>query len=190
MSTVTTRLSINVLQSARARRERYVGTWLPEPIATDLESDGARHAETADSLSLAFLVLLERLGPVERAVFVLRDVFTYDYDEIAEIVGKSSGNCRQIAARARRHIDAGRPRFEASRQKQAELSRLFFAALSSGDIGALTELLARIAMALDIADGLVSTVRAISNPDKLRHLVANGPRRALRRLGVARSSAQ
>src|SRR3990170_2276510 len=100
LSTVTTRLSINHLQSARVRRETYVGTWLPEPLLTDAESEVARHTETADSLSLAFLVLLESLGPVERAVFLLRDVFGYGYDEIADVVGKSADNCRQIAVRA------------------------------------------------------------------------------------------
>src|ERR687897_2185166 len=100
LSTVTTRLAINHVQSARVRRESYVGTWLPEPIVTDFESEVARHAEMADSLSMAFLVLLESLGPVERAVFLLREVFEYGYDEIAGIVNKSEDNCRQIAARA------------------------------------------------------------------------------------------
>src|SRR5437867_6362685 len=96
LSAVTTRLSIDHLRSARVRRESYVGTWLPEPLLTDPESDVAQHAETADSLSLAFLVLLESLTPVERAVFLLREVFDYDYDQIAGIVGKSEENCRQL----------------------------------------------------------------------------------------------
>ena len=122
LSTVTTRLAINHAQSARVRRESYVGTWLPEPLLTDTESDGARQVETADSLSLAFLVLLESLGPVERAVFLLREVFGYGYDEIAGVVGRSEDNCRQIAVRARRQVDAKRPRFEASRKKREELS--------------------------------------------------------------------
>jgi hypothetical protein len=105
--------TINHVQSARVRRESYVGTWLPEPLLTDTESEGARHSETADSLSLAFLVLLESLGPVERAVFLLREVFDYGYDEIAAVVSKSEDNCRQIAVRGRRQIEAKRPRFEA-----------------------------------------------------------------------------
>ena len=101
LSAITTRLCIDYLRSARARRESYVGTWLPEPLLTDDDAETERHAETADSLSMGFLVLLERLSPVERAVFLLRDVFDYGYGEIASVVGKSVGNCRQIAARAR-----------------------------------------------------------------------------------------
>lgn len=113
LSAVTTRLGIDHLRSARVRREQYVGTWLPEPVLTDLESDVELHAETADSLSMAFLVLLETLSPVERAVFLLREVFEYGYDEIARVIGKSEDNCRQIAVRARRQVEAKRPRFEA-----------------------------------------------------------------------------
>ncbi len=110
LSTVTTRLAINHVRSARVRRETYVGTWLPEPLLTDPAPDASQFAETADSLSMAFLVLLESLSPVERAVFLLREVFDYDYDEIAEVVGKTEENCRQIALRARRHVEARKPR--------------------------------------------------------------------------------
>ena len=111
------------------RRETYVGQWLPEPLLTDdAPADAAAHAETADSLSMAFLVLLESLTPVERAVFLLREVFDYDYDEIARIVDKTEANCRQIFARARRHVDEGRPRFEASREERDELAARFLAA--------------------------------------------------------------
>jgi RNA polymerase sigma-70 factor (ECF subfamily) len=109
LSAVTTRLSIDHLRSARVRRERYVGTWLPEPLVTENEPDAARHAETADSLSMGFLMLLEHLTPVERAVFLLREVFAYGYDEIAGVVGKSEDNCRQIAVRARRQVQEGTP---------------------------------------------------------------------------------
>jgi RNA polymerase sigma-70 factor (ECF subfamily) len=233
LSTVTTRLAINHVQSARVRREEYFGTWLPEPVLTDTESDIARHAETADSLSLAFLVLLESLGPVERAVFLLREVFGYEYDEIATIVGRSEDNCRQIAVRARRQVEAKKPRFEASRQKREELSRRFFDAILDGDTEGLIDLLSadvvayadgggkvrafprpvygreRVArlfvrarglavstirhvevngqpgallldangrhlavVSLDIVDDQIQTVRAIANPDKLRHLGA------------------
>jgi len=235
LSAVTTRLSIDQLRSARVRRERYVGTWLPEPLLTDAESDASLHAETADSLSLGFLVLLESLTPVERAVFLLREVFDYGYDEIATVVGKTEDNCRQIAVRARKQVRSAKPRFEASRQRKEELARRFFEAAAMGDAEGLLGLLAAdvvaygdgggrapafprpihgrdrvarvllgptargerlgvrgmrlveingqpgalffgpdgrpvAAVSLDIADDMVQTLRAVSNPDKLRHL--------------------
>ena len=142
LSTVTTRLAIDHLRSARAQRESYVGTWLPEPLLVDEEADVALHVEAADSLSLALLVVLERLSPVERAVFLLHEVFDYGYDEIAEIVGKSADNCRQLAVRARRHVDDGKPRFEASREKRDELAGRFFAAVGEGDTDGLVSMLA------------------------------------------------
>jgi RNA polymerase sigma-70 factor, ECF subfamily len=142
LATTTTRLAIDELRSARARRERYVGTWLPEPLITNTASDAAQHAETADSLSMAFLVILESLSPVERAVFLLREVFDYDYREIADIVGKSEANVRQLLVRARRHIEDRRPRFEASRRQREELARRFFAAVQDGDTDALIDMLA------------------------------------------------
>jgi RNA polymerase sigma-70 factor (ECF subfamily) len=143
LTAIATRLAIDHLRSARVRRETYVGSWLPEPLVTDdLTVDPAAHAETADSLSLAFLVLLERLSPVERAVFLLREVFGYGYDEIAEVVGKREDNARQIAARARRHVEAGRPRFEASRKQREELARRFLAAIEEGDTDGLVGMLA------------------------------------------------
>jgi RNA polymerase sigma-70 factor (ECF subfamily) len=240
LSAVTTRLCIDHLRSARVRRERYIGTWLPEPLLTE-EQDPAVHAETADSLSMAFLVLLESLTPVERAVFLLREVFDYGYDEIATVVGKSEDNCRQIAVRARAQIGAKKPRFEASRERREELARRFFEAVTNQDATALVDLLAAdviayadgggkavafprpvhgrervarlllgptgrggtlamsgmrfleingqpgallldsggravAAISLDIADDLVQTVRAISNPEKLRHLGTFGDR--------------
>jgi RNA polymerase sigma-70 factor (ECF subfamily) len=143
LSAVVTRLAIDELRSARVRRERYVGQWLPEPLLTDEEEgDPATQAEQADSLSMAFLLLLERLSPLERAVFLLHDVFAYGYHEIAEIVGKSEANCRQLASRARRHVEAEKPRFEASRRERDELAARFFAAVSEGDLDGLVELLA------------------------------------------------
>ena len=145
LSAATTRLAIDHLRSARVRRERYVGAWLPEPLVTD-PTDVAGHAEMADSLSLAFLVLLERLSPVERAVFLLRDVFGYGYEEVGRLVGKREDNCRQIAARARRHVQAGRPRFEASRRRRDELARRFLAAVEQGDTEGLVGLLAEDAV--------------------------------------------
>ncbi|HEY6932828.1 MAG TPA: RNA polymerase sigma-70 factor [Marmoricola sp.] len=142
VATVTTRLAINELRSARARREQYVGDWLPEPIITDGRDDPAAHAETADSLSLAMLVLLEALSPEQRAVLLLHDVFDYPYDEIAAIVGKSEDNVRQIAARARRHVAARRPRFQTTRQQREGLAQRFIAAVEQGDVGGLEALLA------------------------------------------------
>jgi RNA polymerase sigma-70 factor (ECF subfamily) len=142
VATATTRLAINELRSARARRERYVGDWLPEPIITDGLDDPARHAETADSLSLAMLVLLESLSPEQRAVLLLHDVFDYGYPEIAAIVGKSEDNVRQLAARARRHVDQRRPRFQTTREQRDELARRFFAAAEQGDLAGLEALLA------------------------------------------------
>jgi len=144
LSAVVTRLCIDQLRSARARREVYAGAWLPEPIFTDEPAapDPAGHAEQADSLSMAFLVLLEQLSPVERAVFLLHDVFAYDYAEIAETIGKSEANCRQLASRARQHIDAERPRFEASQRERERLAGRFFAAVTEGDVDGLAEMLA------------------------------------------------
>jgi RNA polymerase sigma-70 factor (TIGR02957 family) len=142
LSTVVTRLAIDQLRSARARRETYVGEWLPEPLVTSPEEDPARQAEMADSLSLAFLVLLENLSPEQRAVFLLREVFDYPYDRIAEIVGKREDNVRQLAARARHHVEEGRSRFEASREQRDELARRFLAASQDGDLEALEALLA------------------------------------------------
>ncbi len=141
-TTVTTRLAINELRSARARRERYVGEWLPEPIITDARDDPASQAEMADSLSLAMLVLLESLSPEQRAVLLLHDVFDYAYPEIATIVGKSEDNVRQLASRARRHVELGRPRFRSTREQREELADRFFAASERGDLAGLEALLA------------------------------------------------
>jgi RNA polymerase sigma-70 factor (ECF subfamily) len=141
LSAVVTRLAIDELRSARNRRETYVGEWLPEPVLTDGD-DPARVAEEADSLSMAFLLLLERLSPVERAVFLLHDVFAFDYDEIGSIVDKSSANCRQLASRARRHIEAEKPRYESSKRERDELAARFFAAMTEGDIDDLVTTLA------------------------------------------------
>jgi RNA polymerase sigma-70 factor, ECF subfamily len=254
LSAVTTRLAIDHLRSARARKESYVGEWLPEPLLTDESApDGARYAEDADSLSMAFLLLLERLSPVERAVFLLHDVFDYGYDEVARIVGKSEDNCRQLAVRARRHVEAEKPRFEASRQQRDELAARFFGAIEEGDMDGLIELLAadvivvgdnggtrpswprpifgrnRVArlllglgrhardldvtvrrteingqpgamfldssgrlmyvVTIDVADGVVQTVRSVINPDKLRHLGPLADVRAMLRERRARRPA-
>jgi RNA polymerase sigma-70 factor, ECF subfamily len=152
LSTVTTRLAIDHLRSARARREQYVGPWLPEPLLGDERApDPAAQAELADSLSLAFLTLLERLSPVERAAFLLREVFDYPYDEIAGVIDRSEDNARQLVSRARRHIDAERPRFDVSRETHEQLTERFVQATQSGDTEALIELLAADVVAY--ADG-------------------------------------
>ena len=229
---ITTRLAIDHLRSARVRRESYVGPWLPEPLVTD--GDPEELAEMADSLSTAFLVLLERLSPVERAVYLLRDVFGFDYSEIAGIVGKTEQACRQILVRARRHLDEGRPRFTAGGEDHQVLVSRFLAACDEGDVDGLVRLLAedvtfygdgggkalaaprpihgrervgpflaalltraerlnlrlrpaRIngglgalvvdadggllnALTFDVSEGTITTIWAVANPDKLRHL--------------------
>ncbi len=141
LSTVVSRLSLDHLRSAGVRRETYVGEWLPEPLVTSADDDPARKAEMADSLSLAFLVLLESLSPEQRAAFLLREVFDEPYDRIADIVGTSEQNARQLATRARRHVEERRPRFEASREQRNELATRFFAAAEEGDLQGLEELL-------------------------------------------------
>jgi RNA polymerase sigma-70 factor (ECF subfamily) len=234
LSAVVTRISIDVLRSARVRREEYVGPWFPEPLLTDPYEDPARSAELADSVSMAALLLLERLSPLERAVFVLREVFGFGFPEVASAVGRSEAACRQLAVRARRHMDTGRPRFEADRRERDELAARFFDALREGDVDGLRELLAadvqlggdgggkapqfarsiigaekvarvlatnfpllvRIdvtlephevngqpgailrdrdgkvldALALDVLDGRIQTIRSVINPDKLGHV--------------------
>jgi RNA polymerase sigma-70 factor, ECF subfamily len=142
LSAVVTRISIDVLRSARVRREEYVGPWFPEPLLTDPYADPERSAELADSVSIAALLLLERLSPLERAVFVLREVLGFGFPEVASVVGRSEAACRQLAVRARRHMDAGRPRFEADRRERENLAARFFDALRDGDVDGLRELLA------------------------------------------------
>ena len=141
LSAVVTRLSIDRLRSARARREEYVGPWLPEPLVSERAEEVAVLDELDESLSMAFLVLLESLNPVERAVFILREVFGYDYDEIARIVGKSEANCRQIAHRARQSVAARRPRFERSPEQEERLTQQFVEACMNGDMEGLISLL-------------------------------------------------
>jgi RNA polymerase sigma-70 factor (ECF subfamily) len=233
LSAAVTRISIDVLRSARVRREEYAGPWFPEPLLSDPYQDPARSVELADSVSMAALLMLERLSPLERAVFVLRGVFGFGFDEVAAAVGRSEAACRQLLVRARRHMEAGRPRFEAVREEREELASRFFDALREGDLAGLRELLAADAtmagdgggkapqlaravigaenvarllasvfprmaradvtfephevngqpgaifrdrdgrvlhiLALDVLDGRIQTIRAVINPDKLRH---------------------
>jgi RNA polymerase sigma-70 factor, ECF subfamily len=188
LSAVVTRLAIDELRSARARRETYVGQWLPEPLLTDAAGsapdDPAAVAEQADALSMAFLLLLERLSPVERAVFLLHDVFGYGYDEVAPIVGKSEANCRQIALRARRHMEAEKPRFEASRRRRDELAARFFAATVEGDVDGLVQTLAADVVVYGDGGGKAPQWgRPIVGADRVARLFANMGRR-MRELGV------
>jgi RNA polymerase sigma-70 factor (TIGR02957 family) len=181
VSTVVTRLGIDQLRSARRKRETYVGEWLPEPLLTSEEDDPARQAEMADSLSLAFLVLLESLSPEQRAVFLLHDVFDYPYDEIARIVGKTEANARQLAARARRHVDERRPRFEATREQHEKLADRFFAAIGDGDMEALEAMLAEdVMLAGDGGGKAPALARALHGARRVAHMLATWGRYAER----------
>jgi RNA polymerase sigma-70 factor (ECF subfamily) len=142
VATIATRLSIDTLRSARIQRQSYVGEWLPEPLITDPREDPAERAELADSLSLAFLVVLERLTPEQRAVFLLREVFDYPYAEIAAIVGKQEQATRQLASRARRKVEEAGPRRESRQARHAELAERFFAAVERGELESLEAMLA------------------------------------------------
>ena len=180
LSATATRLAIDQLRSARVRRERYFGTWLPEPLVTDSEADAAQQAETADSLSLAFLVVLESLSPVERAVFLLREVFDYGYDEIARVVGKTEGNTRQLAVRARRRVEERKPRFEASRLQREELAQRFFAAAEAGDTDGLVSMLAADAVLYGDGGGKAPAVpRPIYGRERVGKAIAGWVRMAL-----------
>jgi RNA polymerase sigma-70 factor (ECF subfamily) len=165
---VVTRLSIDELRSARARRERYVGEWLPEPLVGDEGEDPSAQAELSDSLSLAFLVMLESLSPEQRAAFLLREVFDYPYDEIAAIVRTSEANARQLAARARRHVGERRVRFDASREARGELADRFLAAARDGDLAGLEALLAEdVALHGDGGGKVPALARAIHGRERV-----------------------
>src|SRR6516162_6964912 len=169
LAAATTRLAIDHMRSARVRRESYVGTWLPEPIVSDPHESPEQMAELSDSLSMAFLVLLESLSPVERAVFLLREVFDYSYEDIAQIVDKSEANCRQIFARARQHLAAHQARYKASTEHSEALLRSFLAATRDGDIEQLVDLLAADAVFYGDGGGKAT---AIAEPVNGRDQVA------------------
>jgi RNA polymerase sigma-70 factor (ECF subfamily) len=169
LSAVVTRISIDVLRSARVRREEYVG----QPLLDDPYEDPARSAELADSVSMAALLLLERLSPLERAVFVLREVFGFGFPEVASAVGRSEAACRQLAVRARRHMDAGRPRFEADRREREELAERFFDAFRDGDVDRLRELLAADVQLVGDGGGRAPQLaRAVVGAAKVARLLA------------------
>ncbi|MEK2491877.1 RNA polymerase sigma-70 factor [Kitasatospora purpeofusca] len=173
LSTTVTRISIDVLRLARVRREAYVGPWFPEPLLTDPYQDPARAAELADSVSMAALLLLERLSPLERAVFVLREVFGFGFDEVAESVGRSEAACRQLVVRARQHMREGRPRFEAERKERDELAARFFDALREGDLAGLQDLLAAdVTMVGDGGGRTPQLARAVAGAANVARLLA------------------
>jgi RNA polymerase sigma-70 factor (ECF subfamily) len=173
LAALTTRLAIDHLRSARVRRESYYGTWLPEPVIQEEEPAMARQVELAESLSMAFLLVLEALTPVERAVFLLHEVFDYSYAEIAAIVGKSEENCRQILVRARRHVEAGKQRFEASPAKRDEIAGRFFAACEDGNLEGFVQLLAADAAFYGDGGGKAAAVtRPVVGRDSVARLLA------------------
>jgi RNA polymerase sigma-70 factor (TIGR02957 family) len=186
VATVTTRLAINVLRSARVRRERSFGEWLPEPIITDGDDDPARHAETADSLSLAMLVLLESLSPEQRAVLLLHDMFDYGYPEVAAIVGKSEDNARQLATRARRRVQERRPRFQTTREQRDELAERFFQATEQGDLAGLEALLAHdVELTADGGGKVPALARSLHGRSRVARTLINGLRQVARFPGVS-----
>jgi RNA polymerase sigma-70 factor (TIGR02957 family) len=186
VATVTTRLAINELRSARVRREHYVGQWLPEPIVTDSHDDPARQAEMADSLSLAMLVLLERLSPEQRAVLLLHEVFGYSYPEVAAIVGKGEDNVRQLASRARRHLQQRRPRFQTTREQREELARRFLAAVEHGDLSGLEALLAHdVALTADGGGKVPALARSLRGRTRVARTLVNYWGRVARVPGVS-----
>jgi RNA polymerase sigma-70 factor (TIGR02957 family) len=187
VSTVVTRLAIDQLRSARKQREAYVGEWLPEPLLADPDpaTDPARQAEVADTLSLALLVLLESLSPEQRAVFLLREVFDYPYDRIAEIVGKSDDNVRQLAVRARRHVEERRVRFDASGEQREQLADRFFAAATEGDLDGLEALLAEdVELHGDGGGKVPALARALFGRERVAKTLRNWMRTGQRIVGL------
>jgi len=174
LSTVVTRVSINVLESARARREQYVGEWLPEPILDEPYDDPQRSAELTESVSMAALVLLERLTPLERAVFVLREAFGFGFAEIADIVDRSEAACRQLAVRARRHVDRGAARFDADPHAHEQLTARFLTAFQDGDVDGMRDLLAAdVHLVADSGGNAPAVRRVVVGDDKVMRLLAS-----------------
>lgn len=189
MTAIATRLAIDHLRSARVRREAYVGPWLPEPLLTragaDPGVDLAADAELADDLSMAFLLVLERLSPTERAVFLLREAFDYTFAEIADVVDKTPDNCRQIAARARRHVIAAKPRFEPSRAARESLAKRFLTAAREGDMEGLVAMLADDAVFTGDGGGKATAFPApVHGAEKIAHALRAFFRIAARDGGV------
>jgi RNA polymerase sigma-70 factor (ECF subfamily) len=174
LAATVTRISIDVLRSARAQRETYLGPWLPEPLLSDPYEDPARAAELADSVSMAALLLLEQLSPLERAVFVLREVFGFGFAEIGSTVGRSEAACRQLAVRARHHMNEGRPRFEADRAERDALAARFFDALRDGNVDELQRLLAADVQAIGDSGGKAPALaKAVSGAQNVARVLAS-----------------
>ncbi|GIV60771.1 MAG: DNA-directed RNA polymerase sigma-70 factor [Rhodothermaceae bacterium] len=179
LTTVVTRLCIDQLRSARVQRETYVGPWLPEPLLASDHPPPDAGVERADTLSMAFLLLLERLTPVERAVFLLHDVFGYDFAEVAELVGKTAVNCRQIAHRARRRVRAGRPRFDTAPPDQARLADRFARAVQDGDLDGLLDLLGEDAVLYTDGGGKVAAaLKPVHSASRIARFFLNLARKA------------
>ena len=174
LSTMVTRICIDVLRSARARREDYVGDWLPEPLISDPYDDPARAAELRESVSMAALLLLERLSPLERAVFVLREVFAYDFADVAEALDRSEAACRQLLVRARRHLASGRARFETDQRARDQLAAQFFGAFRNGDVEGLRSVLAADVELVGDAGGKAPALgRTVVGADKVARMLAS-----------------
>jgi RNA polymerase sigma-70 factor (ECF subfamily) len=185
--TIITRLSINQLQSARVQREEYVGEWLPEPLITDAQADPLSALKADESLSMAFLLLLERLTPMERAVFLLREVFEYEYEEISKVLGQSEANCRQILRRARQHVGDMRQRFEASAREHDDLMKRFIQATRSGEMHALVELLSsEVVLHTDGGGKAVALAKEVRGADKVAGTIIDRMRTTLPKNLVAR----
>jgi RNA polymerase sigma-70 factor (TIGR02957 family) len=190
-TTVAARLAIDELRSARARRERYVGEWLPEPLVADAGDDPADRAELAESLSLAFLVVLETLSPEQRAALLLHDVFDYGFREVAAVLGTSEANARQLAARARRHVEARRPRFEPSAQERERLAGRFFAAARDGDLAGLEAVLADdVALHGDGGGRAPALARALHGRARVARTLRAWARQGIERAGATIRPAQ
>jgi RNA polymerase sigma-70 factor (ECF subfamily) len=185
VTTVATRLAITELQSARARREKYVGDWLPEPLITSGE-DPLLRAESADALSLALLVALETLTPEQRAALLLHDVFDYEYAAIAEVIGTTAANARQLVSRARHHVEDGKVRFPVTREQHEALVEKFFAAAQEGDVAGLEKLLAEdVTMTGDGGGKVPALGRTVAGRFRVAKTLANGTREWGRYIGVS-----
>lgn len=185
LSTIVTRLSIDQLRSARVQREQYIGPWLPEPLITEEGADMEDRAVLADSLSMAFLVMLESLGPVERAAFLLREVFDFDYADLARILEKSEANCRQLVHRAKEHVKEHRPRFDASTSQAQEIAAQFLHAVTTGDMDRLLGLLANDAILWSDGGGKVAAaINPIYGAEKIARFMLGLMKKAPEHFGA------
>jgi RNA polymerase sigma-70 factor (ECF subfamily) len=194
LTTVVTRLAIDHLRSARVRRETYPGPWMPEPVVERLDEAPAESAELSDSLSIAYLVLLDQLSATERAVFLLHDVFGYSFEEVGAIVDRSEAGCRQIAVRARRRLDSERPRFDRDALRRTQVAEQFLTAFREGDVDALLHLVSEDAVFVGDGGGKATALpEPIYGRDRVVHLLrafANQNKRLNLRFEPARVNGQ